>query len=226
MGTETKDPLYVRYLVYLTKPFPDFDFSFIKPVRQKAVKFLNLKQGDRVLDAGCGSGGSFPYLREQVGPTGEVVGVDISPLTTTSTRKRISKNKWENVHLIEADIRTVNLTGKFDGVLMFAAPDVFSSDDAISNIFSHLKENARIAIFGAKISNRRYGWILNGMLRLAFSKLSFSTSPKLEIKPWTTLQKRLTKLEVEEYFFGWMFLAWGYIDNPTGKTQDNEQVRS
>lgn len=59
MRTETKDPLYARYLVYLTRPFPDFDFSFIKPVRQKAVKLLNLKSSDRLIDAGCGSGEAF-----------------------------------------------------------------------------------------------------------------------------------------------------------------------
>ncbi len=222
METKTKDPLYARYLVYLTRPFPDFDFSFIKPVRQKAVSLLNLKQGDRVLDAGCGSGGSFPYLYKSVGPQGEVVGIEISPGTTANTRKRILKNRWKNVHVIEADARTVNLTGKFDGVLMFAAPDVFASEDALSNIFPHLKENARVALFGAKLSGRRYGWIFNGLLRLAFDKLSFSSSPQMESKPWTTLQKRLTMLKVEEYFFGWMFLAWGYIDNSTDKIQGNE----
>jgi len=161
-----------------------------------------------VLDVGCGSGGSFPYLYKSVGPQGEVIGVEISPRTTTNTRKRISKNEWKNVHVIEADARTVNLTGKFDGLLMFAAPDVFASEDALSNIFPHLKENARIAIFGAKISNRRFGWILNGLLRLAFAKLSFSSTPKMENEPWTRLQERLVQIDIEEYIFGWMFLAW------------------
>lgn len=212
MKTKSKDPLYARYLVYLTRPFPDFDFSFIKPVRQKAVKLLNLKLGDRVLDAGCGSGGSFPYLRQEVGPSGEVVGVEISPRTIVNTRRRIVKNNWKNVDVIEADARKVNLTGKFDGLLMFAAPDVFASQEALSNIFPNLKENARIAIFGAKISNGRFGWILNGLLRLAFARLSFSSGPKLENEPWTILQKRLVKINVEEYFFGWMFLAWGNVD--------------
>jgi SAM-dependent methyltransferase len=211
MRTEAKDPLYARYLVYLTRPFPDFDFSFIRPVRQKAVKLLYLKQGDRVLDAGCGSGGSFPYLYKSVGPSGEVVGVEISPRTTTNTRMRIAKNEWGNVHVIEADARKVNLTGKFDGLLMFAAPDVFASEDALSNIFPYLKENAHVAFFGAKISHRRFGWILNGLLRMASDRLSFSSTPKIESKPWTILQKRLVNFSVEEYFFGWMFLASGRI---------------
>jgi len=211
MSTEAKDPLYARYLVYLTRPFPDFDFSFIKPVRQKAVNLLNLKSGDRVIDIGCGSGGSFPYLRQSVGSPGEVVGVEISPRTTTNTRKRIAKNKWENIHVIEADARSVNLTGKFDGLLMFAAPDVFASEEALSNIFPYLKENARVAIFGAKISNRRFGWLLNGLLRMALTRLSFTSTPKMESEPWTVLQTRLVKINIEELFFGWMFIASGIV---------------
>ena len=213
MRTESKDPLYARYLVYLTRPFPDFDFSFIKPVRQKAVNLLNLKPGDRVLDAGCGSGGSFPYLHKSVGSSGEIVGVEISPRTATNTRKRISKNKWENVHVIEADARKVRLTGKFDGLLMFAAPDVFASEEALSNIFPYLKENARVAIFGAKISGRPFGWLLNCLLRKASAGLSFTSTPKVESEPWTVLSKRLTEINIEEYFFGWMFVAWGIAAN-------------
>ena len=210
METNSKDPLYARYLVYLTRPFPDFDFSFIKPVRQKAVGSLNLKEGDRVLDAGCGQGGSFPFLRQCVGPSGEVIGLEISPRTVINTQKRITKNKWNNVKVIEGDARTVNLAGKFDGLLMFAAPDVFASVLTISNIFPHLKDSARIAFFGAKISDRTFGWILNSLLRIAF-KLSFSTTPRLEREPWRLIGKKLNDLQVKEYFFGSMFLANGTL---------------
>ena len=209
MKKETKDPFYARYLVYLTRPFPDFDFFFIKSVRKKAVESLSLKPGDRVLDAGCGSGGSFKYLLESVGISGEVVGLDISPGTIINTNKRIVKNNWKNVKAIEASAHNVKLSGKFQGLLMFAAPDIFASEKSLSNILPYLYENAHVAFFGAKISKRRFGWLLNGLLRLSFSKLSFPTGPQLEENPWTTIEKHLTELEVKAYFFGWMFLANG-----------------
>jgi hypothetical protein len=60
-GRKDLTPPYV-YLIRVFRPFPDFDPPFIKPVRQKAVELLDLKKGDRVLDVGCGPGGSFPYL--------------------------------------------------------------------------------------------------------------------------------------------------------------------
>ncbi len=51
-------PLYVRLLTPLIRPFPDSDFGFIKPLRDRAAASLNLTPGDRVIDAGCGPGGS------------------------------------------------------------------------------------------------------------------------------------------------------------------------
>jgi cyclopropane fatty-acyl-phospholipid synthase-like methyltransferase len=51
----------------------------VKSPRAEAVRLLRLNSGNRVLDGGCGLGGSFPYLADAVGPSGEVVGVEISP---------------------------------------------------------------------------------------------------------------------------------------------------
>jgi demethylmenaquinone methyltransferase/2-methoxy-6-polyprenyl-1,4-benzoquinol methylase len=61
-------------------------------VRQQAVELLKLQEGDRVLDIGCGLGGSFPYLVHAVGPSGQVVGVEISPVISVNARNRIETN--------------------------------------------------------------------------------------------------------------------------------------
>lgn len=212
MKEKTKDstPPYGRYLIRLARPFPDFDFSFIKPVRQKAVELLNLKPGARVLDVGCGPGGSFPYLVNAVGASGEVVGVEISPEISVNAGKRIAKNNWKNVEVIEAAAQDVKLTGSFDGLLMFAAPDVYASEAALENIFPHLRDHARIAAFGAKFSSGRFGTIMNPVLRMLY-KLSFSTTPSPNYEPWQLLAKRVETLEVEEYFFNSMFLVSGSV---------------
>jgi SAM-dependent methyltransferase len=212
MKEDRKDltPPYARYLVRLTRPFPNFDPSFIKPVRQKAVELLNLKEGDRVLDMGCGPGGSFPYLVRAVGQSGQVVGVEISPEISINARRRIEKNGWRNVEVIEATAQEVHLTGTFDGLLMFAAADVYASEEALENVFPHLNQKARVAAFGAKLSSSRFGKILNPFLRMLFN-LSFSTTPRPNYEPWRSLAKRVEKLNVEEYFFGLMFLTSGSV---------------
>src|SRR5215472_6770920 len=178
MALQKRDltPPYGR-LARLVRPLPDFDPPFIKPVRQKAVELLNLKEGNRVLDAGCGPGGSFPYLVRAVGQSGQVVGVEISAEISINARRRIEKNGWRNVEVIEAAAQEVHLTGTFDGLLMFDAADVYASEEALENLFPHLNETARVAAFGAKRSSSRFGSILNPLLRMLFT-LSFSTTPR------------------------------------------------
>ncbi|MET7539366.1 methyltransferase domain-containing protein [Streptomyces sp. NPDC005507] len=54
--------------------FPDDGPRF-----EAAVAELGLRAGDRVLDAGCGTGRALPALRDAVGPSGAVLGVDLTP---------------------------------------------------------------------------------------------------------------------------------------------------
>ena len=202
-------PLYARYLVRLARPFPDFDVRFMLPVREKAAQLLRLKTGGRVLDVGCGMGGSFPSLVNAVGPGGEVVGVEISPEMTINARRRIEKNQWRNASVIEAAAQAAVLTGAFDGLLMFAAPDVYASQEALANILPHLRPGARIVFFGAKTAHAGPGALLNPLLKMALSRLSFATTPHPEAEPWRMVAPHVENLEIENYFFGVMFLASG-----------------
>ncbi|MEV6482019.1 class I SAM-dependent methyltransferase [Streptomyces sp. NPDC051576] len=49
------------------------------PAYAAAVAELALRAGDRVLDAGCGTGRALPPLHAAVGPSGVVVGADLTP---------------------------------------------------------------------------------------------------------------------------------------------------
>lgn len=201
---------YAKYLSRVIRPFPDFDFFFIKPVRRMAAEWLQLKPGGRVLDMGCGPGGSFPYLVQAVGSSGNVTGVDISPQSCMNARRRVERNGWKNVDVLESAAQQVHLAGTYDGVLMFAAPDVYASEAALANIFPHLRENARVVFFGAKLSDNRLGKLLNPVLRMLVAKLSPAT-PLPDGAPWKLVAQRVEGLRVEEYFFGSMFLASGSV---------------
>ncbi|MEV4033279.1 methyltransferase domain-containing protein [Streptomyces umbrinus] len=54
------------------------------PVYAAAVTELELREGDRVLDAGCGTGRALPPLRDAVGPSGVVLGADLTPAMLTA----------------------------------------------------------------------------------------------------------------------------------------------
>ncbi|MER7571612.1 class I SAM-dependent methyltransferase [Streptomyces sp. NPDC126514] len=49
------------------------------PAYDAAVADLGLREGDRVLDAGCGTGRALPPLRAAVGASGVVLGADLTP---------------------------------------------------------------------------------------------------------------------------------------------------
>ncbi|GAA2270764.1 class I SAM-dependent methyltransferase [Streptomyces atrovirens] len=66
---------------FFTARAADWDRRFPDdgPVYAAAVAGLGLREGDRVLDAGCGTGRALPPLREAVGPSGVVLGADLTP---------------------------------------------------------------------------------------------------------------------------------------------------
>ncbi|GAA5035631.1 class I SAM-dependent methyltransferase [Streptomyces siamensis] len=49
------------------------------PAYAAAVAAMGLREGDRVLDAGCGTGRALPPLRAAVGASGAVIGADLTP---------------------------------------------------------------------------------------------------------------------------------------------------
>jgi hypothetical protein len=143
---------------------------------------------------------------------GEVVGIEISSETAINANRRIEANHWGNVRVVEEDAKTVRLTGMFDGFVLFAAPDLYASPEAVTNLTSYLRDDARVAVFGAKLSNHALGVVLNPIFR-SLMKLSFSSTPALDHEPWSVLKERCGDFRVEEHFWGCMFLARGTIRN-------------
>ncbi|MFD0265716.1 class I SAM-dependent methyltransferase, partial [Streptomyces sp. NPDC127106] len=57
----------------------DAKFPDDGPAFARAVAAFGLRPGDRVLDAGCGTGRALTALRAAVGPSGTVLGADVTP---------------------------------------------------------------------------------------------------------------------------------------------------
>jgi ubiquinone/menaquinone biosynthesis C-methylase UbiE len=59
--------------------------------REKMLEFARLQPGESVLDVGCGTGTVAILARRQVGPTGEVCGIDASPEMVDRARKKAKR---------------------------------------------------------------------------------------------------------------------------------------
>jgi len=85
------------------------------------------KEGERVLDIGCGGGTTALILRERVGPDGAVTGIDISEPNLALARARAHAG-MADVAFLKADAATYEFEPSFDlafsrfGVMFFDEP--------------------------------------------------------------------------------------------------------
>jgi ubiquinone/menaquinone biosynthesis C-methylase UbiE len=79
------------------------ELSVVTELRAAAVDALDPGRGATVLDVGCGTGATLPYLRRAVGPGGRVLGLDFTPGMLAVAADRIREAGWANVHLLRGD---------------------------------------------------------------------------------------------------------------------------
>lgn len=96
---------------------------------ERTVARLGLRPGDRVLDVCSGTGASALPCARAVGPSGTVVGVDISKPLLDIARSKARKEHLANIRFVEADMAELDFPeASFDVVVIvfgiFFAPDM------------------------------------------------------------------------------------------------------
>ena len=104
---------------------------FSDRIRPYAIRRLNLKPGDTVLDLGCGTGLSFDQLWHAVGAEGRIIGIELSTDMLDIAQEKVERNGWDNVTLIQGDARYVDMPESVDAVLAFFVPEVLISPPAL-----------------------------------------------------------------------------------------------
>ncbi|MFF4629648.1 class I SAM-dependent methyltransferase [Streptomyces griseorubiginosus] len=79
------------------------------PAYAAAVAELGLREGDRVLDAGCGTGRALTPVRAAVGPTGVVVGADLTPAMLEAA---VGAGRDRDGRLLLADVTALPLRSR------------------------------------------------------------------------------------------------------------------
>ncbi|QNP74092.1 methyltransferase domain-containing protein [Streptomyces roseirectus] len=122
----------------------DERFAGDGPAYAAAVAALGLRPGHRVLDAGCGTGRALTPLRAAVGPSGTVLGADLTPAMLQAA---VRAGRGRDGRLLLTDVAALPLR---DGVLdaVFAAGLVAHLGEPASG----LRELARVVRPGGALA--------------------------------------------------------------------------
>lgn len=95
------------------------------PAYRAAASELGLRPGGRVLDAGCGTGRALPALREAVGPSGVVLGIDLTPamLEAATQAGRDREGQVLLADVTRLPVRDASLDAVFGAGLISHLPD-------------------------------------------------------------------------------------------------------
>ena len=96
----------------------------------KIFPSLNVREGDRVLDVGCGFGDTAIQLARRVGPSGSVLGIDCCAVFLETARKDAAAAGVDNIAFIEGDAQLYPFEPEYDfcfsrfGAMFFENPAV------------------------------------------------------------------------------------------------------
>ncbi|MEV7544141.1 methyltransferase domain-containing protein [Streptomyces sp. NPDC089915] len=140
----SEDPARVQEFFGARADAWDEKFPEDGPAFATAVAEFGVGPGDRVLDAGCGTGRALTPLRAAVGPSGTVLGVDLTERMLAAARRA---GRDADGTLLRADVARLPLR---DGVLdaVFAAGLIAHLPEPAAN----LRELARAVRPGGRLA--------------------------------------------------------------------------
>lgn len=120
--------------------------ALLAPLTAIAVAAAAPADGEHVIDVGCGCGETVLELAHRLGPSGHVLGVDVSEAMSARARERIAAQKLANADVIIADAATyafppaaADLLFSRFGVMFFADPSA-----AFANLRRAMRPGGRL----------------------------------------------------------------------------------
>jgi ubiquinone/menaquinone biosynthesis C-methylase UbiE len=122
--------------------------SFWHYFGRRTIELLSLPTGSRVLDVCCGTGASALPAAETVGPTGEVVGVDLARELLELARAKAVRQRLANIQFEVGDMLSIRFpVESFDAVIcvfgIFFVPDMVI---AVSELWRRVRPGGRLAV--------------------------------------------------------------------------------
>ena len=155
-GTEEQQENAIRYYDKLSVIYDCISNWYYKKARNYAIKELELKNGQTVLNVPCGTGVNFKYFNEYLKNTGLIIGIDLSSGMLDKAKQKIEKNGWTNIKTELDDATKIDKKWLDDYRNGQITVDAVFCDlglsglpewrNIIDNMISILKPNGRIVI--------------------------------------------------------------------------------
>ena len=186
----------------------DEETRYIAGIRMRAIEALQLRPGETVLDAGCGTGWCLPFLANGVTTKGTVVGFEPSPHMLALAQARVASHQLANVELQQAAGESVVLASPPDAILFSYTHDLIRSPAALDNIFRQAKSGTRVVAVSTKFFP---AWFFVGNWYLRYTHRVTITNFDGFDKPWTLLADRCAHYTVRTTIPGSRYLFEGRL---------------
>jgi ubiquinone/menaquinone biosynthesis C-methylase UbiE len=122
--------------------------SFWDYFGRRTIQRAALPIGSRVLDVCCGAGASALPAAEAVGPTGNVIGVDLAKQLLESARTKAVQRRLGNIEFQVGDMLSMRFpVASFDAVVcvfgIFFVPDMA---EAVRELWSRVRPGGKLAV--------------------------------------------------------------------------------
>ncbi len=180
----------------------------MKAYRSLAIKKLSLQRGDFVIELGCGTGLNFPFLMEQIGPEGRLIGVDLTPGMLDIARERVERSGWNNVELIQSDIVDYDFPEEVNGVFATGLFGYISEYDHVIEAASQcLLPGGHISILDGKRPENLPSWLFKIILKLGGP---FGYTPEyFNVRPWESVERYFKQTSLEKKYGGMIYILSG-----------------
>jgi len=181
--------------------------------RRRGIEALRLHPGDTVVEIGCGTGANFANLESAIGPSGTIIGVDLSSEMLHQADARIHRAGWSNVTLVESAAARYAFPEQVNAILStYALTLVASYDDVIRRGAMALKPLGRFVVVDFRAPPSWSEPLLRAIVPLL---RPFGVTLELRTRhPWESLAKHLKLVIMEERWLGTTYIAAG--ESPAG----------
>jgi ubiquinone/menaquinone biosynthesis C-methylase UbiE len=176
--------------------------------RKKAVDALKLECGDTVVEIGCGTGLNFRLLRERVGSEGKIIGVDLTAEMLSAANKRIERQNWSNIELVQSDAAAYEFPDRTDGVIStFAITLIPEYDKIIKKGATALSPGKRLVILDFKMPDSWPMWLIKFFVTI--TRPFGVTLDLADRHPWESIEQCLDLAEFYTKYFGGIYITAG-----------------